>query len=39
MRHADVRTTLKYGDALEGTKRKANKKVVRLILVGKKAAE
>jgi integrase len=32
MRHADSRTTLEYGEALTSSKRKANRKVVRLIL-------
>jgi integrase len=38
MRHADARMTLKCGVALDDSKRNANKKVVRLVLVGKKAA-
>lgn len=39
MRHADARMTLKYGVTLDDSKRNANKKVVRLVLVGKKAAQ
>jgi len=36
MRHADARMTLKYGEALDDSKRKANKKVVTLVLTKSK---
>jgi integrase len=38
MRHADIRTTMNvYGKAMEGSKREAHGKVVRLVLPSKVA--
>ena len=39
MRHADVRTTFEYGEALTPSKRKANLKVVKMALPGRESGQ
>jgi integrase len=39
MRHADIRTTFEYGEALTPSKRKANLKVVKMVLAGPKSGK